>query len=843
MPVDSLRSGLPDLYDIILDKPSVRISEAGLIGNGRMGVAVLARPDAVQLLFGHNSVWDTRAAQVPEELYGTFENFWEKYKEGEKGDEAASAWTDEYSRKTMAGYDGKSPRPLACGTLVLGFDRRKVEVLGHRVRLADGVCQVNLLIHGSISARLEVIISPTSDRLWVHTIREDGQPLDAILNRVEWISETGAETAFRCNDSRISIRQAIPHRSDDPRPREAVRLTARIAGTFDITATERVQKMKLDYGIQGKTIEEEPNSLGSKIPSVLRNVEWTGADLLCVELEHGDANIITGNLGDPPEPTKAAMDEVLSATQDHWAFFWSRSEVCLEDQSLARAWYRCLYLHGCSASRDAVQPGLYGPWVAEKFGWAWHSDYHLDYNAQQTIWGLFSSNHYDLHLPYVRMIHDWLPCHKRYARAFYDLPGVAYTVSLYPCVSDTPPSPSPPWNMMMCVPPWAVQSLWWHYMYSQDESYLRDLGFEPIKQVTLFLNSYMRRPEAHGPGSPWNDEKFHLYPTFVPEMRHAFGFSSDPQYNDCLVDLTLTRFVFNAYLQACAILEIEMHEVTLMNDVREVLANFPDYVVAEHPLGGQVYRDVKGSDPDTIYNCPNPMCHVFPGEELGLHSSSEELETARNTWQTHRNEGGNELVFMAVQGARLGVLDLEKWKRQLRYCELPNGSFTNMILQVGGRYPEGFPFSWMETMGIWTENFAVPMVINECLLQSYHGEIRFFPNWPLTAGSARFRHLRAVGAFLVSAKLIDGAVCNIEIFSEKGADCTVVNPWENKRVALVRNGNPAEILAGTLLRFPTTTNESIALSVDSDAIQFTTGSITSPQSAKPRISEEFADSV
>ena len=33
-------------------------------------------------------------------------------------------------------------------------------------------------------------------------------------------------------------------------------------------------------------------------------------------------------------------------------------------------------------------------------------------------------------------------------------------------------------------------------------------------------------------------------------------------------------------------------------------------------------------------------------------------------------------------------------------------------------------------MGIWFENFALPVVITVCLMQSYHGEIRLLPNWP-----------------------------------------------------------------------------------------------------------------
>ena len=52
----------------------------------------------------------------------------------------------------------------------------------------------------------------------------------------------------------------------------------------------------------------------------------------------------------------------------------------------------------------------------------------------------------------------------------------------------------------------------------------------------------------------------------------------------------------------------------------------------------------------------------------------------------------------------------------------------------------------MRNMGIWFENFGLPVVINECLLQSYDGALRLFPNWPLDR-AAEFRTLRAVGAF------------------------------------------------------------------------------------------------
>ena len=61
-----------------------------------------------------------------------------------------------------------------------------------------------------------------------------------------------------------------------------------------------------------------------------------------------------------------------------------------------------------------------------------------------------------------------------------------------------------------------MQSLWWHYLYTQDKDFLASRAFEPIRQAVLFLVAYMRRPEAHGP--QWEDDKYHIYPTVPPEL-------------------------------------------------------------------------------------------------------------------------------------------------------------------------------------------------------------------------------------------------------------------------------------------------------------------------------------
>ena len=107
---------------------------------------------------------------------------------------------------------------------------------------------------------------------------------------------------------------------------------------------------------------------------------------------------------------------------------------------------------------------------------------------------------------------------------------------------------------------------------------------------------------------------------------------------------------------------------------------------------------------------------------------------------------------------------------------LPDGTASDRVMQVHGRYNDMTNYYYMDRLGIWFENFALPVVVNECLMQSYDGTIRFFPNWPMDK-DAEFHDLRAVGAFLVSASLKNSKVNKIEIISEAGGLLKIILPW------------------------------------------------------------------
>ena len=786
-------------HPIKSETPAVNFFEGALLGNGGLGCVVCTRPDAVMIHFGHNSVWDIRINEEHKDKYGTFQSVFEKLR---SVPETAATfdedpWCADYLRMVRESYAKEYPRPFPCGTLILGFDRRKAELLGHQIDIATGLCRIRFLT-GHVVSFLEVWTDMQTDRLWLRMVDAAGRAVEDPFDRVNLLPhpiEGYADWYDQVQAKQAELPQPVPQRSDDNAVGFRQRLPSREHWDRD-TEQPGDRAFRIQFSSNRKMEERIPGG-------ILDRTLLPGASLLaCVSLEEGDA-VPTGPLP-AVELSPEHLDQSRIANETAWHDFWGRSSVILEDEVLERTWYWNHYFLNCSVKPGVQCPGLFANWSHGNIGSAWHGDYHMNYNTQQPFWVTFSSNHVEKNLPYVDLVERVLPLSRHWARDYYGLRGAFGMHSLYPVAMTTNPYPSPDWGWEICETPWTMQGLWWHYLYTKDVGFLKNRAFVPIREAVLFMVDYMTRPDARG--EAWGDDRYHIFPTTPPELYAPKpGFAGN---HDCLVDIVLTRFLFHAYLDACDILTLTDQEAELIAEVRDVLAHFPEYPTAESPSHGRVFITAPGTDPETVYNTPNSLMTVFPGEQHGLHSSPEDFEIAANSYRQHRNEGGNELVFINLQGARLGLLDLEKFKRQIAYCQLPNGTCTDKCLQSLGRYNDRTSFDFMSKMGIWFENFALPVVINECLLQSYTGTLRFFPNWPLTR-RAEFHTLRAVGAFLVSAACGEDRVQWIEIFSEKGGMLSLISPWPETRVSSDRSGESVHY--DSILNLPTRPGEKLRL--------------------------------
>lgn len=711
--------------------------EGALLGNGNLGVVVCTRPDAIVLHFGHNDIWDIRIEEGHADKIGTFREICGNIQSA-PGDIHKEEWYQNYVEEVTASYlNYKYPRPYPASTMHLFFDRKEYEVMGHELDISTGLLTVTLENSREERFFIHVFVSQESDRVYCRTVDSEGRAYPLFHRLHLW-----------------------PHEPDEGLPQYTV-----LPNGFSQVLPHNDYTGEVRPGVdKGFSLLYSHNGTAAA-PGLKTGV--AGMTEIVMQLTEGYFDAVSAVTDVEALPFAQALQQAKTA----WMQYWNRSGIALEDEFLEHLWYTNTYFIRCVLNVKSRCPGLFGNWMYEDIGTAWHGDYHMNYNTQQLFWGLMGANRQELHLPYVRLAEELMPLSSAWARDFYEMEGACFPHSAYPVPMSVMPYPSPDWGWEILETPWTVQSLWWHYTYTKDTELLRTRLYPVLRAAAAFLADYMTREGAN----PNGDDKYHLFPTIVPEM---YGLTEGFEKNlDGAVDLALTKFVFRAVLQAVEDLLLQQEEAVLTEKLRKILAAYPDYPTAQSRWG-EVYVSVRSEDPDTvIYNCPANLVQIFPGEDVDARSATEaELTLARNSWQHHYNEGGNDLVFYYLIGARLGCLDLEKFKRHVRYCLLPNETATDRVTLSGGRYWDNINADFMARMGIWVENFSLYAVINECLLWGHRDTAVLFPNWDKKK-AASFRSLRTKGAFLVDAACRNGRVEYVKVRSEQGGTWQMENPW------------------------------------------------------------------
>ena len=189
-------------HAIVRESPAVNLFEGAVLGNGHMGVIVTTRPDSLKIHFGHNSVLDIRAKSIPMDELGTFEELWGKFKKGDRG------WLKAYNKKATEPSDTQEPRPWPCGSLLIGFDRRDAELIGHTVHIDSGVLKVHFLVRGEPQI-LEVFTDFSADRLWMRMVDASGTGNSRTLPSDGSVSQEGMPSQQWKDAHTITFRQIL----------------------------------------------------------------------------------------------------------------------------------------------------------------------------------------------------------------------------------------------------------------------------------------------------------------------------------------------------------------------------------------------------------------------------------------------------------------------------------------------------------------------------------------------------------------------------------------------------------------------------------------------------------
>jgi hypothetical protein len=523
------------------------------------------------------------------------------------------------------------------------------------------------------------------------------------------------------------------------------------------------------------TRKADPPAVTGRVVAVAARV--IGAEGLATTLKPGETvTVATAILSDLDDPdylaaarkrvaalTPAQLERNSASHRGWWNSFWSRSFIEIPDKEIEKRWYAALYVMGSCSRPGKVAPGLWGNWLTTDSP-NWQGDFHLNYNFQAPFYMVYGCNHADLSRPFYQAIAEAMD-HGRAMSKRRGWKGVHF-----PCGIG-------PWGLLAYSADmdhgqrsnaaYVALNFIWYWQYTQDQEWLKAAGYPYLIEVANFWDDYLKLMDGR-------------YVIYNDAIHEGSGDNMNP-----ILSLGLLRNLYGNLIPMSEALGADAGRRAKWRDILDKLSEFP----LQERDGKTVFRySEKGMDwyPSNTLG----IQHIFPSGAIGLDSDPKLLEISRNTIDAlNRWADYNGFSSFYTAAARVGYdpkTILAKMRIQCDQHSLPNG-----LLYYGGGGIEG------------CGGF---LAINEMLLQSHEGVLRFFPVWPKDQ-DARFGNLRAVGAFLVSAELKGGVVTEVKIVSEKGLNCTVQNPWPGRKVK--RAGR--ETLEGERFTFKTTPGETLGL--------------------------------
>lgn len=453
-----------------------------------------------------------------------------------------------------------------------------------------------------------------------------------------------------------------------------------------------------------------------------------------------------------------SFKEDLKAHSSWWETFWSKSAIQIPDQKLEKQWYLEQYKFGSLARKDAPPISLQGVWTADNGRIPpWKGDYHHDLNTQLSYWPAYSANHLDEAMGYINHLEENKDNYLRYTKMFFGIDGLAV-----PGVTTLDGTEMGGWiqySLSPTVSSWLAQHYYLQWRYSMDREFLKNKAYPWLKKTASLLEKLTVK-DVRG----YRQLEISASPEINDNSLNAW-FLQNTNY-----DLALMKYTFGIAAKLATDLGLTSeaaHWTTILNEFGDYaltandelkFAPSMDYnqshrhfsnMMAIHPLGLIKWED--GAKAQSIIR----------------HSIAQLDAVGPDYWCGYSYSWLGNLKARAKDGA--GAARALKIFAEA-FCSINsfhlNGDQTKSGLSK-------FTYRPFTLEG----NFAFAAGIQEMLLQSYAGFIEIMPAVPAAWKNITFDQLRAEGAFLVSAKRVDGLVSEVKIYAEKGGETILKLPF------------------------------------------------------------------